>query len=145
MSILEKRFWAKVEPMMDDRGCWEWAGSLSSGGYATFFLGRNKYDFGHRVSYRIHKGDIPQGLHIDHLCRNRSCVNPAHLEAVTQRVNNFRSDSPTTRNLQKTTCPNGHPYSHVLKNGWRHCRVCHNASCLRRYYRKREALACASV
>jgi len=83
--------------------CWVWTGALSSDGYGIFRMGDKLYR-AHRASYILHKGEIPDGLHIDHLCRNKVCVNPEHLEAVTQKVNNARAAAA------KTHCPRGHNY-----------------------------------
>jgi hypothetical protein len=84
--------------------------------------------FGHRVSYEAFKGPIPDGLTIDHLCRNRACVNPEHLEPVTMRVNCLRGESPAAVHARKTHCPKGHEYS--AENTYRHkgnhrmCKLC---------------------
>lgn len=83
--------------------CWVWTGAKQSRGYGNY---RGK--LAHRVSYEKYVGEIPSGLTIDHLCRNRLCVNPEHLEAVTQYVNNMRGDGFASKNLRKTHCYNGH-------------------------------------
>ncbi len=82
-----KRFWDKVE--MSD-GCWTWRGARFSGTDRGQFKAQGKTHKAYRFSYEIIKGEIPQGLTIDHLCRNPNCVNPWHLEAITQRENNLR-------------------------------------------------------
>ena len=66
--------------------CWVWAASHSSTGYGSFRISGKTYN-AHRLSYELYRGDIPSGLHLDRLCLNRSCVNPHHLEAVTQGEN----------------------------------------------------------
>ena len=80
------------------------------------------------ASYEHFRGAIPEGLNLDHLCRNRKCVNPDHLEAVTQRVNVMRGVSVTAENMRKSHCPTGHPYdaanTYVRANGHRGCRAC---------------------
>lgn len=83
----------------------------------------------HGVSYETFVGTIPAGCELDHLCRNRSCINPAHLEPVTHRENVLRGASPTAENAAKTHCPQGHAYVgdnvRIEKlTGWRTCRVC---------------------
>ena len=116
---------------LSEHECWPWPGTLT-GGY-----GRIQVDgslaYVHRVSFEAFVGPIPDGLTIDHLCRNRSCFNPRHLDPVDQRVNNLRAyDTVTARNTRKVACPAGHPYSgsnlHVYRDprGYVHriCRTC---------------------
>ena len=91
-------------------GCWEWIRSCSSGGYGHAWIDGG-HIYAHRLSYEVHKGKIPDGLTIDHLCRNRKCVNPEHLEAVTRRVNNLRGTSPSAWNYRKTHCISGHEFN----------------------------------
>lgn len=128
----EARFWSKVDrdgplhPMLGS--CWAWKGSLFSGnGYAQFSVNRVPKG-GHRVAYELLRGPIPVGLQLDHLCRNRSCVNPDHLEAVTGRTNTLRGETITAANLAKTHCPRGHPYEGANLGttpfGGRYCRAC---------------------
>ena len=111
-------------------GCWFWLGTLTAAGYGVIGVNYKKF-YAHRLSYEAFKGNIPEGLEIDHLCRVRCCVNPDHLEAVTHRVNNQRGDTGKAtgaRNKAKTHCPRGHPYSglnlYVSSKGARHCRTC---------------------
>lgn len=122
-------------------GCWLWP-SQTKDGYGQFFLnGKNIY--AHRISYELHVGPIPSGLQIDHLCKVRNCINPAHLEAVTLQENVRRSKAISVLNKLKTHCPAGHPYDKTntttqkLKNGLtgRKCRICKNA--VNRNYRLR--------
>lgn len=105
-------------------GCWLWTGAMQPSGYGTF-RGRAA----HRITYELFVGPIPENLTIDHLCRVRSCVNPAHLEPVTIAVNVMRGESLPARNARKTHCPQGHPYDdeNTYVNpttGWRLCRSC---------------------
>ena len=83
--------------------CVEWIGYINKDGYGL--LGKK---LAHRLSYEKVNGDIPKGLVLDHLCRNRSCINVDHLEAVTPQINNSRSMSPTAINARKTYCKYGH-------------------------------------
>lgn len=107
---LEERFWPKVNKAAADE-CWLWTGSSKSDGYGNIGGGHGKNISAHRASYELARGPIPAGLEIDHLCRNRLCVNPAHLEAVTKRVNGLRGFSPAAQNKRKTHCPKGHEYT----------------------------------
>lgn len=90
-------------------GCWIWHGCILKGGYGQIqWEGRRQY--AHRVSYQIFKGEIFEGLFLDHLCRNRACVNPEHLEPVTPRENLLRGMTKAAENAKKTHCPEGHEY-----------------------------------
>ena len=104
-------------------GCWIWLGSIAKNGY-----GKIGAKLAHRVSFIKKHGGIPEGLQIDHLCRTRCCVNPDHLEAVTQKENILRSNSWSAKNAKKTHCDNGHEYTEsntiTRVNGWRLCGIC---------------------
>lgn len=123
---LEERFWSRVQI---GESCWEWSGARIKGGYACIRYHRKLLTV-HRVSYELHKGPIPEGLTIDHLCRNRGCVNPDHLEAVTMKTNVKRGQGNGYQlNAAKTHCPEGHPYDEANTyrtpgNTSRHCRTC---------------------
>ena len=110
-------------------GCWLWAGPCYSNGYGD--LRKNKWHMlAHRWSYEHFIGPIPEGLDLDHLCRVRSCVNPAHLEPVTRRINLLRGDTIPARFAARTHCLNGHELipENFRKNArGRECRLCFNA------------------
>lgn len=115
-------------------GCWIWLGAPTSEGYGVIRVGNKKQDYAHRVSYNLFVGPIPQGLEIDHKCRIRCCVNPAHLEAVTHRENARRGDAGKAAAMAKaaiTHCPRGHPYddanTYLLQGRRRQCRECGRA------------------
>jgi hypothetical protein len=107
---LEERFWEKVDRRGDEE-CWPWMASTCGQGYGQIWrLELGRQDLAHRVAYELANGPIPNGLVIDHLCRNVLCVNPAHLEATSQRENSLRGD---VSNRRKTQCPKGHSYDVV--------------------------------
>lgn len=113
-----------------DSGCWEWDGGLSAGYGQVKIRGRQWR--AHRLAYILMVGPIPKGLELDHLCRNKKCVNPAHLEPVTGWVNTHRAaHAPATINSQKTHCPKGHGYTpentYMDRLGKRNCRECKRA------------------
>jgi hypothetical protein len=123
-SLLPKRFWDRV--VADKHGCWIWAGRLNFWGYADFWANGKNLP-AHRYSYEMLISAIPAGLHLDHLCRVRSCVNPAHLEPVTIKQNVLRGDGPSALNARKSECRHGHKYTEtntLINSGRRHCREC---------------------
>lgn len=120
----EWRFFSRVRLASE---CWEFT-ALAPDGYGRFwFEGRNVR--AHRWLYERMVAELPQGLQLDHLCRNRACVNPYHLEPVTPRVNTIRGDTAPARNVLKASCPAGHPYEganlRITPTGHRVCRACH--------------------
>lgn len=102
-----ERFWSKVEK---SDGCWEWAGTKYRNGYGKFTVGKTQY-LAHRYAYELNIAKIPDGLVIDHLCRNRGCVNPAHLEAVTNEENLARGLGYRIMNGMDDSCIHGHKYT----------------------------------
>lgn len=111
-----------------DSGCWEWVGVRHKFGYGQLWDGR-RLGCAHRIAYELFVGPIPAGLQIDHLCRNRCCINPAHLEAVTPMENFKRGFSPTAIVCRTGICVKGHPLddrnTYTNPNtGKRYCRTC---------------------
>ncbi len=134
MGDVESRFWHKVK--IGD-GCWEWNAYRIKAGYGRFWNGETTKS-AHRCAYEYAVGPIPEGLQVDHICRNRSCVRPSHLEAVTLSENQRRT--------RKITCDKGHWFIGYnvmfLKrrdgSAYRICRKCHNRHNRRKsdsYYR----------
>lgn len=123
---LPDRFTAKVR--VAESGCWEWtAAHHPKQGYG-WFKTNGRMVVAHRFAYEALVGPIPEGLVIDHLCRNPRCVNPSHLEPVTTAENVRRGRHP---GREKTHCPHGHPYdaenTRYTKEGHRQCRACYRA------------------
>lgn len=138
-TSVEDRLWARVD-RQDPQGCWLWTG-YRSGGYGMM-MRDGKQVGAHRVAYELLVGPIPVGLQVDHLCRVRHCVNPAHLEPVTREENIRRGILAERRGAHeraKTHCKQGHeftPESIVNRSrGGRDCKVCHRL----REERKRRA------
>lgn len=120
--------------------CWEWQGPLSRGGYGITHLKSMSTVQVHRLSYSVMVGPIPTGLVIDHLCKNRKCVNPNHLEPVTDRENVYRANpSAVQMNVDENRCANGHIYTDVKPevDRSRRCMTCRREA-YKRYNSKRE-------
>lgn len=135
LQVLE-RLLNKVIPEPNS-GCWLWTGALTPNGYAVIQMakagsGSSRNRGAHRVSFELHVGAIPQGFDLDHLCRVRCCVNPAHLEPVTRKENLLRGvgvgEGRGKAQAARTHCPHGHPYDEAntkrRKRGGRDCREC---------------------
>ncbi len=134
----EERFWTKVikdgpvpahAPHLGP--CWTWTAAHTKAGYGQFYVGNSVWSSAHRYVYELVVGPIPAGLEIDHLCRNRGCPNPEHLEAVTRLTNTMRgglANVTRQRHRQKTHCPHGHEYNArntMMGSGnRRRCREC---------------------
>ncbi len=122
-----ERFLKKIQVL--DNGCWKWIAQLDQDGYGVFWKTAEKAYRSHRFIYEYYHGHICSDLTIDHLCRNRWCENPPHLELVTNKENVRRGDN---FNRDKTHCLQGHPYSGfnliIRKNGKRECRICKSES-----------------
>ncbi|UVF62330.1 HNH endonuclease [Nitrososphaeria virus YSH_462411] len=131
--------------MVDKTGnCWEWVGSKNWLGYGQFsFYGKTTAT--HRLSYQHYKGEIPDGMVLDHLCRVRHCINPEHLEVVTNKENILRGRGATANNSKKTHCKNGHEFNeentYYRKKG-RDCRECHRITENKRRLKIKEILTC---
>lgn len=122
----KERFLAKIE--LKRSGCAEWQAALNNMGYAVFGIGytrsskgkpMGKTKLGHRLAYELYVCEIPEGLVLDHICRNTKCVNPNHLRAVTQSVNIL--------NAAKSRCPHGHEFTEentARYRGYRSCKEC---------------------
>jgi hypothetical protein len=107
---MEKRFWKRVNKT---NNCWYWDHE-NSFGYGKFGIKTKKgwtMRWAHRVAYELVKGPIPKNLEIDHLCRNRLCVNPKHLEAVSKKENLLRGIGNPANNARKTHCSRGHEFT----------------------------------
>lgn len=122
-------FWTKVIVGAKDE-CWEWQGGKDKKGYGGFRVARDKVNKAHIFSWVLHFGYIPKGLHVDHKCENEGCVNPFHLQLLTNQKNNEKSTSPSAINKRKTHCNRGHAFAgdnlYVGRNGRRVCVTCRN-------------------
>lgn len=135
----EEQFWDNVKK---DSGvfkivngvlseCWAWTAGKSNKGYAYFSV-NGKAKQAYKIAYEWEKGSVPDGLHLDHLCRTHECVRPDHLEPVTQRENTLRGETIFAAHAKKTTCSKGHPYDSKTPKGGRYCSICQRASVYRR-------------
>lgn len=136
----KKRLLAFVQ--IDSKGCWIWQGATmwSKNLQYAVFTWRNQWCLAHRASYNLFVGPLPEDLTIDHLCRHTLCVNPEHLELVTQQENILRGDGPTAINSRKIQCIHGHPFDSentaYRPNGGRYCKQCNRESTKRYLHRK---------
>ena len=130
-----RRFHAAVR---HSSGCWEWTRARNADGYGVFWSG-DRVVVAHRFAYEAFVGEIPDGLELDHLCRNRGCVNPAHLEPVSHRLNVMRGHTIPARNAAKTRCPKCDGAYTVSATRGRYCKACKRATARRVYARQRAA------
>lgn len=137
--------------------CILFEGLISEQGYGRIYIGNGRSRNAHRVLWERTNGPVPEGRQLDHLCRNRACINLQHLELVTPKENTLRGIGPTAKNARKLFCYRGHsftPDNTRIKNGTRICRICKKIyedrykaknqkvlaqKALARYYRNREA------
>jgi hypothetical protein len=121
-----ERFWRSFEED-EATGCWVWTASRNAFDYGRISV-NGKFVKAHRFAYELLVGPIPDGLVLDHLCRNHPCVNPGHLEPVTSRENTLRGETIPAANIAKTHCSNGHPFNDentlIEGTGKRKCMVC---------------------
>lgn len=132
--------------VVEESGCITWPSKKTQAGYGVVGLNRKKH-YVHRLLYEYFRGPIPAGLELDHLCRNRACANPWHLEAVTHRENTIRGEGASGKNARRTHCKRGHPLfgDNLLpvKKGTRLCKICRQAS--RKRLREKAKLRKAAV
>lgn len=130
---IDARAFARFEKFISPEptsGCWLWFGTIRKNGYGAFGAGRlnsHKMVLAHRYAFTAYVGPIPDDRELDHLCRNRACVNPQHLEPVSHRENTLRGDSVAGRAVRRNRCPAGHEYD-AREGGARRCTTCHKAS-----------------
>ena len=145
--------WNRIPPpenryVVTETGCWEWTGGRTYHGYARVYPdGRSKPSISAHVwFYERLVGKVPPGMELDHLCRNRICVNPAHMEVVTHKVNTLRGNNPCAINARATVCSRGHEFAdHTYiepKTGYRYCRVCMTIR-QREYRARKKAKPCS--
>jgi HNH endonuclease len=122
-----------------ENGCWIWTGAKFVNGYGYISIKR-KNRLLHRVIYEHYRNEIPHGKVIDHLCRNKLCINPDHLEVVTQRDNVMRGEGIAAKNALKLTCPKGHQYSGISSTGQRICSTCDSKRLKEHYIRNKRMI-----
>lgn len=131
-----ERVWKFIKFPKDLNECWIWKGVFNDRGYGVFGFNSKKHK-AHRFIYEYLVGEIAKGLVTDHLCRNRKCVNPEHLEFVTDKININRGIG--NRQKEKTCCPLGHKYTKENTYYYKNSRTCRKCSALKsRIYRRKQ-------
>jgi hypothetical protein len=126
--------------------CLEWTGTISNWGYGRFYAFRpvsKRQVQAHKWAWEHWFGPTPEGMVLDHLCRNKRCVNPSHLEPVTSRINTLRGSAPSAKNAVATHCLRGHPFDEAntrMERGRRICKACKSIRRQERRERLGEAL-----
>lgn len=138
-----EKFWSKVDMSAGPDSCWEWIGYRHPSGYGYFTSQWFSTRRTHRIAWELARGPVPEGLVLDHLCRNRACVNPDHLEPVTVRENTLRGESYAAEAARRTCCRYGHAYTpentYVTSEGARACNTCRRNHVNERRSRARKA------
>lgn len=139
------RFWRHIEIDVQTQ-CWNWTGKLINSGYGLFGVGtkkENKFKTSHRWSYEYFRGSIIKPFTVDHLCHNRICCNPFHLEVVSQKENVRRGEGILSINYRKTRCKWGHEFTsentRIIKLG-RKCKECEREANRKAYRRRKEII-----
>lgn len=134
--------WLQSRSAPGPDGCRLWTGYLTDG-YGRVRIGGGRFTGAHQVAWTLANGPVPDGLVLDHLCRRRHCIEPSHLEPVTNRENWARGMAPSVTNATRTACQSGHPFDDANTyhhGGRRQCRAC-NAAAVARYKARRRSAA----